>query len=371
MSTRDSHRIRKWSRTLPTTSGIPMSPTWEFLMPQSVIRAAGYIRLSEPNKQEKGYSKQFQEHKIRERCNVEGWSIRDTHLFYDGYRSTYWRERADLQAMLASARRHEFDVLVLYDLDRLSRDPIHQAIILEELHYLGIKVVILDPEKTKVADGTFEGDVLAAFDGIISKEEHRKRIKRSHDGVEQRISGEKKIMPSYKPLYGYRWDDPRAKKKNKYVICPDEAEVVERIFLWKIKGITIQRICIMLTEEGIPTPNGKTVWQPQVVWSILTHPSYKGKAYALRHKWTYIAEEGKSHMKHTLRPPEEWVELPEGTIPAIVSEEVWNEANRQLKWNKEQAARRNKHPESALCRAGIAICGECGANMSFKKRYTH
>lgn len=352
-------------------STLPEEEVWEYLKVQPIIRAAGYIRLSDKRKQEKGHSRQFQEGHIRRRCRDEGWQISNHHIFYDGYRGTYWRERLELQAMLAAARRHEFDKLLLYDLDRLSRESMHQAAILEELAYLGIEVIILDPEKKKVADGTFEGDTLAAIDGIVAQEEHRKRIRRIHDGVEERIVREKKIMPSYKALYGYRFDDDRYKQKNKYIIFEPEAQVVRRIFVWMLACLTIQRICINLTNEGVPTPNGNTIWKPQVVLDILRHPSYKGKAFAMRHQWTFDpTHEGK--MKHNLRPENEWVELPDGTIPAIVSESDWNEVQRQLQRNREQAARRNKYPESALCRAGVAKCGVCGANMSFKKRYdTH
>src|SRR5438270_10549493 len=108
-----------------SSSTIPMSPTWEFLMPNDVIIAAGYIRLSDPNKQLKGYSKQFQEAKIRTRCLEEGWLFKDELLFYDGNKGTIWRERQALQQMLAAARHHLFNVLLLYDLDRLSREPKH------------------------------------------------------------------------------------------------------------------------------------------------------------------------------------------------------------------------------------------------------
>src|SRR5260221_5376304 len=141
--------------------------------------------------------------------------------------------------MLSAARRHEFDILLIYDLDRLAREPVHQAIILEELQYLGIQVIILDPEKKHVADGTFEGDTLAALDGLVAKEEHRKRIRRTHDCVEERVVKEKKIMPSHKPLFGYRWDDDRPKQKNKYLIYEPEAQIVRKIFTWKLHGVTI------------------------------------------------------------------------------------------------------------------------------------
>src|SRR6266566_6253589 len=156
-------------------------PVWEYLMPQPVTRAAAYIRLSEPVKQEKGYSKQFQERKIREKCEELDYSISDEHIFYDGFRSVYWRERQELQRLLACCRRHEINVIILYDLDRLSREPKHQTAILEELEYLKIAVIVLNEAQNRVNDGTFEGELLTTIHGLSSKDEHIKRIRRSHD----------------------------------------------------------------------------------------------------------------------------------------------------------------------------------------------
>jgi len=334
-------------------------------MPQSVIRAAAYIRLSDPKKQEKGFSKQFQERKIRDKCEEEGYSLRDDHIFYDGFRSTYWREREELQRMLVCARRHEIDMLILYDLDRLSREPKHQMAILEELEYLGIAIIILNEEQNHVNDGTFEGEVMTAVHGLVSKQEHKKRIRRSHDGVMERTEEQGALMPSYKPLYGYRFDDPGHKQKKKYVIYEPEAKIVRRIFKWKLHGVTIAQICISLNKEGIPTPKGGAVWKHQVVADVLKHPAYKGEAYAMRWKHTFVP--GRKSMKQELRPEDEWIKLPDGTIPPLVSKADWDMVQRELQWNKEQAARRNKYPEAALARAGVAKCGVCGANMTFKK----
>ena len=335
-------------------------------MPQEVIIASGYIRLSEPHKQEKGYSKQFQEVKMRERCQAEGWLIKDDLIFYDGFKGTYRREREQLQELLKAARLHLFNILLLYDLDRLSRDPIHQTVILEELAYLGIRVVILDPQKKRIADGTFEGDVLTSLEGAISKEENRKRTRRTRDGVEQRVIYEHKLMPGHKALYGYHFDDAGYRQKNKFVIYEVEAVIVRRIFNWKAHGMPLREICHTLMQEGILSPSGKTDWHPFVIVRMITNPFYKGKAFALRYKHTFVPEKG---MTRILRPQEEWIPLPDDVSPAIVSEEIWNEAQRQLQLGKARSPRNNKDPEASLCRGGIVVCGRCKSSYYFKNNY--
>ena len=158
--------------------------------------------------------------------------------------------------MLSAATRREFDVLIMYDLDRLSRLGRHQTAILELLDHLKIKVIILDPVQNHVNDGTFEGEVITSLHGIVSEREHIKRIRRSHDGVVERTEYNGSLMPSSKPLYGYRWDDPTRKKKEKYIIYEPEAQVVRRIFNWKHKGVSIHQICLWLNAEGIPHRRG-------------------------------------------------------------------------------------------------------------------
>ncbi len=91
-------------------------------MPQKIIRGAGYIRISDI-KQEKNYSVSFQREKIIAYFREKGIHIKEEHIFVDTYTGKVWRQRKNLQDCLAAAKRHEFDVLALYKLDRLSREP--------------------------------------------------------------------------------------------------------------------------------------------------------------------------------------------------------------------------------------------------------
>lgn len=61
-------------------------------------------------------------------------------------------------------------------------------------------------------------------------------------------------------------------------IVEEEAIIVRRIYRLFMEGKTQGTIARTLTAEGIPTPGGKTKWQPTVVTSILTNEKYKGAA---------------------------------------------------------------------------------------------
>src|SRR5207248_11324125 len=64
-------------------------------------------------------------------------------------------------------------------------------------------------------------------------------------------------------------------------------------------------------------------------------------------------------------PPEDHVVLPEGTAPAITSEEVFQAVQEQLAVNKQDALRNNKaqKEEIGLLRAGYVRCGICNYTM--------
>jgi DNA invertase Pin-like site-specific DNA recombinase len=72
-------------------------------------------------------------------------------------------DRPALQAMLAAARRHEFDVLLVWKLDRLGRSAKHLLQVLDELAELGISFVsVTQALDTSTASGKLLFTVLGA-----------------------------------------------------------------------------------------------------------------------------------------------------------------------------------------------------------------
>jgi len=96
-----------------------------------------------------------------------------------------------------------------------------------------------------------------------------------------------------------------------------------------------------------------------VVRGILRHEAYMGVAIANRYADTKVG--GKR--KRIERPQEEHIALPEGTIPPIVSPELFAGVQARLVRNKAEAVRNNRDPEAFLLRSGYVYCGYCGKRI--------
>jgi site-specific DNA recombinase len=349
-----------------TTSGIPvLEKGWDFLKPKSVIRAAGYIRVSDI-KQERNYSIAFQKAKILAYCRENNIIIREEHIFIDTYTGKVWRQRKDLQKALNCGKHHEFDQIIMYKLDRLSREPDDQIILREQFLYYGVKIVTLDPEE-HADDDSLAGEIVRRVYAWKAKIERQDIIQRTHDGLEQRVK-EGRLLVGRRPLYGYLWqdvtivEDGREKviPKAYYIICESQAVIVRRIFQMAKSGVSLRKIAFHLTEEKIPTPEGKELWPYQTVRNILGNTAYIGKGNAYKTRTEFIPGEGQHT---TFRPESEWVAIPDAT-PPIIDVETFEIVQVQLVRNRQLSARNNPVPQETLLRCGMAVCASCGHNLS-------
>jgi site-specific DNA recombinase len=125
--------------------------------------------------------------------------------------------------------------------------------------------------------------------------------------------------------------------------------------------MSLRAIAFQLTKEGIPTPDGKELWRYQSIKNILANPFYIGKAAAYKTRTEFIAGEGE---RKTFLSEDQWMQLPEGTVPALIDEETFQAVQIQLEINKKNSPRNNRHPEDTLLRCGMAVCGTCGHNLT-------
>ena len=107
--------------------------------------------------------------------------------------------------------------------------------------------------------------ILASYaqeESLSASENQKWRVKRNfEEGIPWRFF-----------MLGYR------RENGKLAIVPEEAEIVRRTYREFLQGKSTNAIAAMLTEEGIPTPGKKTVWQRATVESILRNEKYKGSA---------------------------------------------------------------------------------------------
>ena len=117
-------------------------------------------------------------------------------------------------------------------------------------------------------------------------------------------------------------------------IHPEEARVVQRIFRWFLSGWTLTEICQHLTEQGIPTKKGHTVWAPFYVKYILTNERYTGEVLAGARPSTIV------HLRPDTRDREP-IRIPD-SHPPIVDKASFRRAGELLNARKRTSPSRTR-----------------------------
>ncbi|MDP8922556.1 MAG: recombinase family protein [Chloroflexota bacterium] len=193
-----------------------------------------------------------------------------------------------------------------------------------------------------------------AFAAEVEREKFRERSMRGK--LARVLAG--KLMHGKTPLYGYAWTDD---SKGRLTIDPVTVGVVRRIFTEAANGRPLRSIARALDEDRIPTPRGAKVWDFVAIGRLLHNPAYVGEAYAFRQRYERVPGASRSRRIHL--PPEEWTRLPDGTIPPIVSREIFEAVQARLALNKVRSPRRTIDREAYLLRGGFVRCGYCGYTM--------
>ena len=337
-----------------------------------MTRAVIYRRVSTQGQAgEDRYSLQEQETKCRAYCENQGYEVVED--FAEKHTGAEFDERPRLSELREMARRGLLDVVVATNFDRISRNQIHQHVI---LYQLGLYDVTLELTEEHFEDDA-DGDLQRTLKGYFAQMEREKTRDRTMRGKRQRVR-EGLIIPGNSPLYGYLWAD---KRKSRYIINPKTAPIVQRIWNESASGTSIRRIADSLTADGIPTPkdsfrlaNGKTphgeAWARTTVRNVLTTPAYYGQHSAFRMDYTKRRRDRdpisgvvtKVREVHEREIDQGRIALPD-SAPQLVSEELARIVRERLANNKLAASRNNKYPEQSLLRGGYAKCGLCGGNL--------
>lgn len=292
-----------------------------------MIRAAIYNRVSTEGQEQDGTSLHTQRDCCLKYCQ-DKYSV--SQVYSEAY-SGLKLDRPVLNDLRNAVRSGAVDVIVIYSLDRLTRDPGHGVIITQELDKHSVKLEAV----TEDVDNSEMGKLIAYIRGFASKLEAEKIQERTTRG--KRAKAELGFMSSggHSKTYGYDYVRPDRKQTGRRVVNELEAFWVRKMYHWyTVEGLSTRGIAKRLNDARVPVKSGKhgAEWNPGHVKRILSYEAYIGKTIIY----------GK--------------DIP-GLTEAIIDVDTFETAQEQLKINRERALRNATH-EYLL--GGHLICRGCG-----------
>ncbi len=304
------------------------------------MKAGVYCRVSTDNQEREGTSLHTQLEACQKHCQTKGYQI--AYQFSEAY-SGLSLERPKLNEVRSLIRDKQIAVLVVYCLDRLSRDPVHGVILTEELEKYKVALEAV----TENVDSSDLGKLISYIRGYASKLEAEKIRERCTRGKRARAREGRIPGGGGTTIYGYTYKKVSEKNGGRRVINETEASWVRQMYQWLVnEGLSTNAITYRLRALDAPTKFGK-MWNRHSVQAILINPAYTGKTY------TFTTVRGRGRLT---RPESEWIEI-EGVTPAIISQEVFDAARKQLQVNRTKTVPATKH--EYLLR-GHLRCRQCG-----------
>ena len=154
-------------------------------------------------------------------------------------------------------------------------------------------------------------------------------------------------------IFGY------VKDSGRLVIDEAEAPMVRELFeLYATGEYSMKQIETLFWEKGYRNHNGNKIAHTTMS-GMISNPKYKG--YYVGNKVKVIDLFTK---KQKFLPPEEWVMFKDETgeiVPAIVTEELWEAANKVLQKRSEDIKGRQGICNHANLLTGKLFCTDCGA----------
>ena len=313
------------------------------------MRAVIYSRVSTDAQERDGTSLVTQERACVEYAESHGMlvveCIRDT-------ASGSNLDRPGIERVRQLLSRGLVDVVLAYAVDRLSRNQIHIAVLLDDIERADatLEFVTEDFENTPVGRLILN---VRAFAGEVEREKIAERTMR---GKLERARAGKLPQGTGKGMYGYRYDAKSGRRE----IVDEQANIVRAIFEQFIASTSCNRIAKDLNEKGVPAFAGG-IWHPLTVRRILQNETYTGRTVYRRTRVEKRRDNrtGRNVRRLRLQPESEWFEVPAAT-PALIAVETFQKVRTIL----DDPARRLRGKPTANYRLrGHIRCLKCDTPM--------
>ena len=267
----------------------------------------------------------------------------------EGISGTTTRRRDDFNRMIRDAKAGLFDFIITKEISRFSRSTLDSIKYTQELLENGVGVFFQnDNINTLDTDSEFRLVIMAG----VAQDEVRKLSERLKFGFRQAIKNGH-VLGNDK-LYGYD------KKDCVMTINEEEAEIVRIIFdLYANHRLGTRKISQKLFDMGYTSREGNA-FNVLTIRHMLENPKYKGWYCGNKTQTLDYRTKKKAFLDES-----EWIMYPDPTIPAIVSEELWDRANALYKERRNEmmshssgSTYHNRYPYSTKI-----ICEEHGTTF--------
>ncbi len=286
----------------------------------------------------------------------------------DGYSGIRF-DRPAFQEMLVDIQSGVVNCILVKDLSRLGRDYIETGRYIEKIFpSLGVRfIAVTDGIDTAYSDNRFD-DLLIPFKNLMNEAYCRDiSIKiRSHLDIKRKTG---QFIGSFAP-FGYK---KSCEDKNHLEIDTDSADIVKKIFRWRLEGMSSLRIAQRLNEDNILTPmhyklqknenytsgfrkKEKLLWHANSVNVILKNECYTG--VLLQGKTFSPSYKIQKRMKCA---ESRWFRY-ENSHSAIISREDFLAVNASFA----QDTRVSPAMETLHLFSGFAVCAYCQGTMTRK-----
>lgn len=328
----DVHTVRRQMRT-KSIYDIPLRVTF-------------YARVSsEKDEQLNSLDNQISYYRnfIKKNAN---WEFVDGYID-EGLSGMSTKKRENFHNMVNDAKSGLFDLVITKEITRFARNTLDSIQYTRELLSCGVGVFFQnDNINTLDEDSELRLTIMSG----IAQDELRKLSSRIKFGHQEAIK--KSVVLGNSRIFGYRKDNKRL------VIDEKEAEMVRELFtLYATDKYSMKQLEDIFWSKGYRNNNGKKICH-STMSNTISNPKYKG--YYVGNKVKIVDMFTK---KQKFLPPEEWVMFKDETgeiVPAIVSEELWEQANAVLKRRSRDVKNRQNQCNHANLLTGKMYCTHCG-----------
>lgn len=272
-------------------------------------------------------------------------------------------DRPGWKRLVAEIETGNVETVICKDMSRIGRDYLQVGFYTEVLfREKGVRFIAI---ANGIDSQNRESNEFAPFLNIMS-EWYIRDCSRKITAVVRAKAKEGRRL-SNMPIYGYALDP---NDKERWIIDPEAAAVIRRMFRLTIEGNGPGTIAHIFTNEKIESPaahkarpenggytakqaaKGASSWSTSTIVTMLKRPEYMGHTVNCRtRKDSYKDKYGRK------MPPEDWL-IFENTHEAIVDAETWATAQKCRKTVKRTDTFGEANPLT-----GLLFCADCGAKM--------